>query len=346
MKNNLLSDISFEDVIAPIEVDTDKTTPSANPDEIVEDKDKVQDDVVIPDKDQDEPEPTEPDPDPLDKPEPKFYEALQKILGYEIDGEYEESVEGVAEYTKAVAEKIAQEEVDTLFEAIPDVKEYLTFRLNGGEPSKFFESRYSEPDYTQYKLSEDDETTQEIIVRRYLSSQNYNDTEITETIKDYKETGLLYKTANRVLDKLVSSQKSKKEKLLYEQEQKALENKEKREKTVEAINKVIEKGQLQSLVIPEKERREFKAWLLNPISKSGKTKRQEVMEGLSMEQKLELEYLAFKGFNLSDLVQKEATRTKIGFLKKSSKEGRLSGTGTSASTKPNDISKLKISDFI
>jgi hypothetical protein len=100
-------------------------------------------------------------------------------------------------------------------------------------------------------------------------------------------------------------------------------------------------------VIPEKDRKEFRAWLLQADGK-GQTRRQAAMNKLELAQKLELEYLVFKGFDLKDLVRKEATQTKIDFLKKGigTKGSRLSGTGVSKTTpKKNALEGIKLSDI-
>src|SRR5688572_23712618 len=124
--SSLLSKTTFEDVLDP--------TPKA-PLAGTETKD-----VNLPPKPDDIVDNTPPnDPPKKDEPtEESFYESLAKTLGYEVEGEFEESVEGVAKYTKAVAEQIAQEEIKDLFNSYPDVKEYLQFRLNDGDPAKYF----------------------------------------------------------------------------------------------------------------------------------------------------------------------------------------------------------------
>ncbi len=278
-----------------------------------------------------------------------IYESLNKLIGYEVDGEFEESVEGIAEYTKKVGQKMAESEVKELFEAYPDVKEYLQFRLNDGDPAKYFESRFGDMDYSKIKITEQDEATQELVVKKYLSAQDYNEDEIAEFIKDYKDTNLLYKTAQKVVSKLVTTQSAKKEALVSSQAEKAMKAEQDREQFVQEISSTIEKGSLHDLIIPEKERREFKSWLLN-VDKKGETRRQQVMSKLSMEQKLQLEYLVFKGFNLKDLVRKEATQTKIDFLKKQTgdKGSRLGGLGKEEQfkSKASKLEGLKINDIL
>lgn len=329
------SKMSFEDVIVGKE---ETTIPKV-------DKVKEEETPVV----DDNPTPAPIDKDKLETPaeEADFYQSLTKIIGYEIDGEFDESVEGVAEYTKAVGQRIAEEEIKDLFDSFPDVKEFLQFRLNGGDPAKYFESKYGDVDYSKYAVDEKDETTQEVIVRKHLALQGFSDEEINDTIKDYKETNLLYKTAKKASERLIESQRTRKEAMIIKQAEQARIQESQREEMVAEISDVIDKGKLHNLIIPEKDRKEFRSWLLSPDGK-GQTKRQATMAKLSVEQKLELEYLAFKGFDLKELVRREATATNINFLKKqaASKTSRLGGTGKETKPTNNLLKDLKLSELL
>ena len=296
------------------------------------------------------PEPVIVEPPVKDDPTPddvNLYEKLSQIIGYEIDGEYEESVEGIAEYAREVGKTIAQEELRELFDSIPDVKEYLEYRLNGGAPEKYFEGKFGDIDYSKYQISETDEVTQEIVVRKFLASQGFSEDEVNETIKDYKDTNLLYKTAKTAVNKLVESQRSKKDQVVAEQARKAREDMIERERVITEITEVVDKGTLQNIVIPEKDRKEFRAWMLQ-VNAKGETKRQEAMRKLSLQEKLELEYLVFKGFNLKDLVAREAAKTRVDFLKKADGKGsKLGKTGVPLKSDPKGGKfNINISDIL
>lgn len=332
-----LSKVTFEDVLDPAPMISSK-----QPDVVLPEKDKVVEDktAVVPPV-----VPVVPKPE-IQAEETTFYQDLTKLIGYEIEGEFDESVEGVAEYTKAVGQKIAEEEVKDLFSAYPDVKEYLQFRLNNGDPAKYFETKYGEMDYSKYNVSENDETTQEVIIRKYLNGQGHPDAEINETIKDYKETNLLFKMAKKAADRLIDSQKSRREGLISKQAEEARQAETEREEMVGEISDVIEKGSLHNLMIPEKDRKDFRAWLLQPDAK-GKTRRQETMAKLTLQQKLELEYLAFRGFDLKDLIKKEATQTRVDFLKKSvsTKGSRLAGVPDKTKPSVSNLTGIKLTDL-
>ena len=63
---------------------------------------------------------------------------LKERLGYDVEGEFEDDYDGIAGLTKAMAEKIAEEQFASVFQSFPDIQEYLNYRVSGGDPDKFF----------------------------------------------------------------------------------------------------------------------------------------------------------------------------------------------------------------
>ena len=64
--------------------------------------------------------------------------SIAKSLGYELEKEYAETEEGLAEFTKDIAQNIAEDQLDGLFKQFPLVQKHLDFVLAGGDPEKFF----------------------------------------------------------------------------------------------------------------------------------------------------------------------------------------------------------------
>ena len=70
--------------------------------------------------------------------EASIISTLKERLGYEIEGDFEDDYDGIAGLTKAMAEKIAEEQFRSVFQSFPDIQEYLNYRVSGGDPDKFF----------------------------------------------------------------------------------------------------------------------------------------------------------------------------------------------------------------
>ena len=131
---------------------------------------------------------------------------LQSKLGYELEQEFDESIEGLTEFTKATAEKMAQEQMQNVFSAFPDVQEYLNYRANGGDPRKYFQTAAPERDFSAMEVSEGDLVTQKQIVGAFLESQGFDSAEIKETLEDYEDAGILERHARKALTRLQDKQ--------------------------------------------------------------------------------------------------------------------------------------------
>jgi hypothetical protein len=265
-------------------------------------------------------------------------------FGYELDGEFTEDLNGLKLLTTEVAKKIAQQELDTVFQAVPDVAEYMNYRLKGGDPERFFKVNFEEPDYEKFEITEDSTELNKQILRVFLKKQGFEDSEVMETIQDYEDTGILYKQANKAKPKLVNMQKTDKERLITEQqeaERKAIEEADKQWKQIETT---INSGRLGNIAVPESEKKKFFDWLAIPIE-NGKSQRMIERESLDTESMLALEYLLYKKLDISKLAvakQQTAQADKLKELLKN-KGNESKGTAGSKVQKQNIIS---ITDYI
>jgi len=81
---------------------------------------------------------------------------LKERMGYDIEGEFADDYDGIANLTKAMAEKIAEEQFQSVFQSFPDIQEYLNYRVSGGDPDKFFKVAAKEIDFGKLQLNKDD----------------------------------------------------------------------------------------------------------------------------------------------------------------------------------------------
>ena len=81
-------------------------------------------------------------------------EVLEK-LGYEVDSEYSDTADGLAEMTKDVASQMADDRIDQVLENFPLVKEHLQYVLNGGQSQDFMQVHDPGMDYNQIEFDGD-----------------------------------------------------------------------------------------------------------------------------------------------------------------------------------------------
>jgi hypothetical protein len=277
--------------------------------------------------------------------EASIISTLKERLGYEIEGDFEDDYDGIAGLTKAMAEKIAEEQFRSVFQSFPDIQEYLNYRVSGGDPDKFFKVAAKEIDFGKLSLSKEDKGMQRKVVESFMQMQGFEPEEITETIQDYEDAGLLLKNSERAVKKLAAHQVKQKESLVQEQQKQARETAKQTQETWGQIGSIINKGRLRDFTIPESDKKRFYSWMATPVDNNGRSQRLIDREKLDQESILAMEYLMYKGLDISKLVSAKVNTKQAASLKsklKSSKptasrrmKGNKGGYNKTSNGRPN-----------
>jgi hypothetical protein len=248
---------------------------------------------------------------------------LSQKLGFEFDEDFEDSIDGVAELTRRAAEKLAEQELESIFNEYPEVKNLLEYVSLGGDTSKYMNTVFPEMDYTTVELT-DDEKQQEALVRQELNLKGYSQEDIQAEIEDYKAGGILENKAKRALSNLKKHQVAEKQNILenqkkeYEAQQREIEN------FWGGVNDTISKAsQFKGLSVPEADKKAFFDYLAKPV-KDGKSQRDLDVETADMETRLAIDYLLMKKFNLSNLITNKAKTLQAQSLKDRLKRSKVS----------------------
>jgi len=270
---------------------------------------------------------------------------LQERMGYDIEGEFADDYDGIANLTKAMAEKIAEEQFQSVFQSFPDIQEYLNYRVSGGDPDKFFKVAAKEIDFGKLQLNKDDKGMQRKVVESFMQMQGFEPEEISEAIQDYEDAGLLLKNSERAVKKLAAHQVKEKESLVKQQQQQAQETARQTQETWGQIGSIINKGRLRDFTIPESDKKRFYSWMATPVDNQGRSQRLIDREKLDQESILAMEYLMYKGLDISKLVSAKVNTKQAASLKaklKSSKptasrrmKGNKGGYNKSSNGRPN-----------
>lgn len=235
---------------------------------------------------------------------------IANTLGYELENEYDETTEGLTNFVKDVAQNIAEDQLQQLFNQFPEVQQHLDYVLAGGDPRKFFEAFNPNNDFGQFELSAEDVRSQKMILFQYLKSRGHDDDFAEESINDFEETGKLYDKALKAKRALAESQNEYKKQLI---EQQKIERRKQEEEVQEFWNEVanvIESGNdFAGVKIPDRKKGEFFNYISTPIGPNGETKRDLDYQKAELETKIAIDYLLFNGFNLKDIIETKA-RTK------------------------------------
>ena len=156
-----LDDITFDDVIAGDGVDTvsiDDTaevkteeTAEETTEEVVDEEEEIEEEDDDEEYEEDEND-DDGDVEPSEKNDSVVGEILES-LGYEVEEDYPDTAEGLAELTKDVASRMADDRLDEVLEAFPLVKDHLQYVLAGGNSQDFMQAHDPNLDYNAFTLA-------------------------------------------------------------------------------------------------------------------------------------------------------------------------------------------------
>lgn len=254
------------------------------------------------------------EPEAQEEAEESIIDTLSNRLGYQVEGDFSDDFDGLTNYTSAVAQKMAQEQMAQLFDQYPDVREYFTYRANNGDPGAYFKAQQAEMDYNSIEI-DDNVVTQKRVVQDGMRAQGFGEEEITRMTEAYEDAGILKDNAEVYLTQLKKHQQTHKEQLLERQKAEAQQQQEEATQYWNSVSETIKEGNLRGMQIPTKQRRQFYDWMTQPVDQNGATQRDHDRSKMDMETALALEYLIYQGFDLSKLAKNVSNTKKAQSLK-------------------------------
>ena len=323
-----LDDISFDDVLdggnpgGEVAEDLAVETPSAEAEELdadaeeleesedVEEVEEEEEEEYEEDEDYEEDEEYEDDDEEEDDREAVTSTVVSSILdklGFETEEEYDDTEEGLLAMTQDVGQQIAEDQLNNLFENFPLVQKHLEYVLNGGESRDFMQAYDPQLDYNQVSFEEDDTRSQKAILSDYFATKGHDQNFINELLTDYEDTGKLYQKAESARVALGKMQEQSRSQLVEQQKQQRAQQEEQQEEFWNGVYEAIDStDDFAGISIPKREKSKFFDYISNPVTNDGRTQRDLDHSEAEMETKLAIDYLMFKGFDLSKLVETKA----------------------------------------
>lgn len=247
--------------------------------------------------------------------------SIAKSLGYELEKEYAETEEGLAEFTKDVAQEIAEEQLEGLFKQFPMVQKHLDFVMAGGDPEKFFEAYNPRTSFENMEIEQDDSRTQKYMISEFLKSKGHDDEFIKDMINDYEDSGKLYDRAKVAQRNLANIQKQERDNMVRQQQEAQQRAAEENERFWEGVASTIQEGkEFAGIRIPDREKAKFFDYISEPVNENGQTRRDVDYSKANIEAKLALDYLMYKGFNLKDIIDVKAKTASASSLRERVKQ--------------------------
>jgi len=231
---------------------------------------------------------------------------LETKLGFDL-GEFK-SIDDIVDGLSAVVE----DSINDAF-ASEEIRELNDFVKNGGKLKEFYAKVITDsidPEVIDIERIDD----QKKIVRKNLKDSGYTDAQISRKIERYEDLGTLRDEAEEALEIVTESTNKTKEKLLIEAEKQAAEAKERQQKFISNVEKVIKEiKDIRGIPISDIEKKEMFRALFVPEA-DGKTKFQKTYES-DVKHLIESVFFTLKGDVLIKRAQTKGSTETVKTLK-------------------------------
>lgn len=229
-----------------------------------------------------------------------IYSDINNILGLDIEGEFEEDVQGFSDYVKKANRLAIQNFESNLEQRYPNSYKYIMYEHNGGNPADLLQK--------DINLKNNVETDNEAIniLKEDLLSKGLDEDIVNHSIEKYKEQGDLVERANNIISSYNDSVNREKEQMIANQEAINNQRVEIGRRIAQGIGDFINKGVFENegrkVFIPENDKKEFNNFLLQniQIDNEGQPILVHRLENLS---DLQYSFFRFKKGDLSNVVE-------------------------------------------
>lgn len=269
-------------------------------------------------------------------PEPTIIDYLKQTSG--IEGEFENSVDGITSLIAKTREAGAADGLNKKFEQYPVLKQLEEHLTSGKSMESFFQVQQINTNRIEVpKLTSDDKQDAEAkafykdVIRANAKAIGLSDKQITRIIDSSDLENTLYEDAVENATSWNERQDRQAQAVIQQEESGRLASIEAEKKLVKTINDIIDVGTLNGATIPQNERPAFKDFILK-LDEQGLAERDKAIQSLTTEQWMILDYILFKKFDVKGLVQIKKIPD-LGTLKGSPLVNNNGNTGGNAAEK-------------
>lgn len=233
-------------------------------------------------------------------------EQIQAELGYEIKDEngnvktYDNTIEGISEYAKDVAEQLAETRFTEKIGQHPRALEFLNHLNNGGKEETFFKQR---TDWSKYEFKNLSAEDRKRVYINSLVAKGNSVQEATDMAKMYEDASKIDEVSEPALAYLKQRQKDLAKEDIKANEQRIKDEQVRVEKHWNDRFDIIDTGNLQGIKIPEADREAFKQYIGSAVGPNNESQQFLDVQKEDIGFELQMSYLRFKGFDYSKLVK-------------------------------------------
>lgn len=267
-------------------------------------------------------------------------------LGYELEGDYADTVEGLTQMTQDVAQTMAEDQLDNLFEQFPEIQKHLEYVMNGGDSKQYYSMGTRMNSISGAQVTEDNVMMQRAVLTEYFRVKGHDDEFISELLTDYEVGDKLYGKAVKAKEALVKYEQSQQAQTLEQQKAAQAQQRQEAQSFWSEVNDTIQESrEFSGIVVQQRDKKKFFDYVSQPVDKQGNTQRDLDHEGADMDVRLAIDYLMFKGFKLEDMIKAKAKTETAKTLRKQIRSSAKSVKGAKGKGKSGsfDVDNLDLS---
>ncbi len=213
---------------------------------------------------------------------------------------YEDTTEGLLLLANDIAAEKAKTSLKSYFKARPEVEDYAKFLDRGGNKDEYFKRQSTA--WSNVKFDDKDEAVMTSAIVADLMQTGMSKEQAEQTAKLYKDTDKLKEFGKAAHTRLVTGEQTRKqqEELNYNTE--VAKEAKFWEDHWNNVNEIVKKGTLNNITIPETDREGFFAYVAFAADDNGNSKATLERQKMPVEMQLQLDYLAYKKFDLKTLI--------------------------------------------
>lgn len=267
-------------------------------------------------------------------------------LGYELEGDYADTVEGLTQMTQDVAQTMAEDQLDNLFEQFPEIQQHLEFVLNGGNSAEFYNQGSRLSTVANVNLTENNVNAQQAVLVEYFRVKGHDDAFIAELLEDYASTDKLFDKSVKAKEALLKYEQGQRAQQMEQQKQASVQQRQEAQNFWGEVSDTIQESrEFSGIVVQQRDKKKFFDYISQPVDKQGNTQRDLDHENAEMDVRLAIDYLMFKGFKLEDMIKAKAKTETAKTLRKQIKSSTRSVKGAKGKggSKSFDVDNLDLS---
>jgi len=240
----------------------------------------------------------------------EFLSKVSKLSGLEVEGEFELSVEGLANRDRAIEHKSVSNFITELKGEHPKAFELLEYLDNGGNFNKWVEASMVGEETVSLLPEESTEAVSNFMAKHY-ESKGIPASYAKTIAQDLADDGNLYEEYKKAFGEVEGKANSKSLQLLAEQKEISDRNTEKIQNIWRNIEDTVNVGDLAALKVNAKDKSDFLDHLQGSISQDKKTGEVFMRLPMNTNRDLATAYFSFKKGDLANLVTKRAASRRV-----------------------------------